>query len=160
MTEAFDGGSRSQPTRLRETPSWLITQTATLTQRLVGTALAGVDATRYQYAVLATVEEFGPISQAELGRRCHIDRSDIVATLNRLTAEGHIDRQQDPNDRRQNLVTLTRAGHRRLEQIAQAVDEAQTALLRDLPETHRTQLVKTLQRILDGHAGSPVEPTR
>lgn len=154
MTEVFEGGSGLQPARLRETPSWLLTQTATLTHRLVGTVLASVGATRYQYAVLAAVEEFGPISQAELGRRCHIDRSDIVSTLNELAAYGHIDRKQDPDDRRQNLVTLTRAGRRRLEQIAQAVDAAQSSLLGDLPPTHRAALVKALQRILDNHASS------
>lgn len=154
MTEVFEGGSRLQPTRLRQTPSWLITQTATLAHRLIGATLAGVGATRYQYAVLAAVEEFGPISQAELGRRCHIDRSDIVATLNELAAHGHIDRKQDPDDRRQNLVTLTRSGRRRLEQIAQAVDAAQSSLLGELPEQRRTELVKSLQRILDDHASS------
>lgn len=152
MTEVFEGGSGLQPARLRKTPSWLLTQTATLTQRLIGTALAGVGATRYQYAVLAAVEEFGPISQAELGRRCHIDRSDIVATLNELVSGGHIDRNQDPDDRRQNLVTLTRTGQEHLEQIAQAVDAAQSSLLGDLPEEHRGELVRALQRILDNHA--------
>lgn len=152
MAEAFEGGSRSQPDRLRQTPSWLITQTATLTHRLVGAALADIGATRYQYAVLAAVEEFGPISQAEIGRRCHIDRSDVVATLNELAGHGHVDRTQDPADRRQNLITLTRTGRARLRQIAQAVDAAQTSLLGDLPEEHRTRLVGTLQRILDHHA--------
>lgn len=87
MAEVFEGGSRSQPDRLRQTPSWLITQTATLTHRLVGAALTDIGATRYQYAVLAA-GEFGPISQAEIGRRCHIDRSDVVATLNELAGHG------------------------------------------------------------------------
>jgi len=59
-----------------------------------------------------------------------------------------------PDDRRQQLVTLTRAGRRRLEQIAQAVDAAQSSLLGDLPPTHRAALVKALQRILDNHASS------
>lgn len=155
MAEVVEGGSGLQPARLRQTPSWLLTQAATLTQRLVGAALAGIGATRYQYAVLAAVEEFGPISQAELGRRCHIDRSDIVATLNELAGHGHVDRKQDPRDKRQNLVTLTAAGRRRLEQIAQALDAAQSSLLGDLPEKHRLELMKALQHILDNQAGSP-----
>lgn len=159
MTEVFEGGSGLQPARLRQTPSWLLTQTATLTKRLVGAALADVGATRYQYAVLAAVEEFGPISQAELGRRCHIDRSDIVATLNELASGGHIDRNQDPDDRRQNLVTLTGTGRGRLERIAHAVHAAQSTLFGDLSQARRADLVAALQRILDSHAESADQQT-
>ncbi|MEV1174226.1 hypothetical protein [Nonomuraea sp. NPDC049784] len=53
----------------------LITQTATHAARLVSEALDMAGARRYHYALLATLEEFGPSSQAELGRRCAIDRS-------------------------------------------------------------------------------------
>ncbi|MCC2333547.1 MarR family winged helix-turn-helix transcriptional regulator [Cellulomonas wangsupingiae] len=151
MDEA-EGASGTQPARLRATPSWLLTQAATLTQRVITTALAEVGATRYQYAVLAALEEFGPLSQAELGRRCHIDRSDIVATVNDLTAHDYADRRQDPGNRRQNLITLTDAGRRRLEQVAATLDAAQADLLSGLAQADRDALTSTLQRILDARA--------
>jgi DNA-binding MarR family transcriptional regulator len=37
---------------------------------------------RRHYAVLAGLDEFGPISQAALSRRLGVDRSDLVAALN------------------------------------------------------------------------------
>ncbi|WZH36874.1 MAG: MarR family transcriptional regulator [Microbacterium enclense] len=155
--EDIEGASGQQPARLRQTPSWLITQTATLTHRLVSTALGELGATRYHYAVLAALDEFGPTSQAELGRRCHIDRSDMVAALNDLTAGGFVERRQDPADRRQNLVTLTESGKRRLEHIGGVLDGIQDDLLGPLSAKERDTLATTLRRILDHQAQRPVD---
>lgn len=154
----IEGASGQQPARLRETPSWLITQTATLTHRVVSVALAGIGATRYHYAVLAALEEFGPTSQAELGRRCHIDRSDIVATVNDLVQGRRVERRQDPADRRQNLITITDTGGQRLEDIAGVLDAAQSDLLGDLSENEREILITVLRRILDHSANAADTP--
>ncbi|WP_202912156.1 MarR family winged helix-turn-helix transcriptional regulator [Nesterenkonia muleiensis] len=152
--EEIEGASALQPARLRQTPSWLITQTATLTNRLISAALTEAGATRYHYAVLAALEEFGPTSQAELGRRCHIDRSDIVATINNLVHERYVERRQDPADRRQNLITLTEAGQQRLQHIAGVLDGVQHDLLGHLAEREREALTTTLRTILD-HPSNP-----
>ncbi|HLU44451.1 MAG TPA: MarR family transcriptional regulator [Natronosporangium sp.] len=154
----IEGASGQQPARLRRTPSWLITQTATLAHRLVSAALVEVGATRYHYAVLAALEEFGPISQAELGRRCHIDRSDVVATINDLVHGRYVERRQDPADRRQNLITLTDAGRQRLQHIAGVLDTVQTDLLAPLTESERTTLTTLLRRILDHQAAGTGRP--
>lgn len=154
----IEGATGQQPTRLRETPSWLITQTATLTHRLVSAALTEIGATRYHYAVLAALVEFGSTSQAELGRRCHIDRSDIVATINELVQEQYVERRQDRADRRQNLITLTDTGLQRLECIGGVLDAVQTDLLRGLTPHEQLTLVTTLRRVLDHHATGLTEP--
>jgi DNA-binding MarR family transcriptional regulator len=59
---------------------------------------------------MTALDEAGPASQADLGRRTTIDRSDMVATLNELGDLGLLDRAPDPTDRRRNLVSLTPAG--------------------------------------------------
>lgn len=151
--ENAESDSGRQPARLRRTPSWLITQTATLTHRLVSAALAEEGATRYQYAVLAALDEYGSTSQAELGRRCRIDRSDIVATVNDLVADAFVERRRDPGDRRQNLITLTAAGRRRMERIAAVLAAVQDDLVGVLSDAERTAFVAALQRILDARAG-------
>jgi DNA-binding MarR family transcriptional regulator len=157
--ENVEGASGQQPARLRQTPSWLITQTATLTHRLVSTALAEVGATRYHYAVLSALDEFGPTSQAELARRCHIDRSDMVAAINDLTAGHFVERRQDPADRRQNLVTLTDTGQGRLEQISDVLDGVQNDLLGSLGKNERDTLAATLRRVLDHQATGSSDPS-
>src|ERR671928_478678 len=52
------------------------------------------------YAVLAALEEAGPMSQADLGRRVWIDRSDLHAIINELESEGLVARVRDERDRR------------------------------------------------------------
>ena len=67
------------PGRLTAKPSWLITQLAVHAHRLASDGFAEMKARGYHYRILAALHEFGPASQAELARRCNMDRSDIVA---------------------------------------------------------------------------------
>ncbi|MGC5022292.1 MarR family winged helix-turn-helix transcriptional regulator [Micromonospora sp. DT47] len=141
------------PARLRATPSWLLTQTAVHAGRLVGEGLGAVDARGYHYRLLAALDEVGPASQAELGRRCGIDRSDVVAVVNELTARDLVRRSPDPADRRRNVVTLTPAGRRQLHRMGEALDRVQDTLLAPLSAPERDELTRLLTRLLDHHAG-------
>jgi MarR family transcriptional regulator, lower aerobic nicotinate degradation pathway regulator len=85
----------------RNLASRLLNQTAILVGRVVSEALAVEGTHRYQLAVLATLDAFGAVSQAELCRRTNIDRSDMNAVVNALEAEGIVTRVSDPDDRRQ-----------------------------------------------------------
>src|SRR4028119_2386163 len=71
------------PQRLRRLPTWLVSQLGIRSTRLIAGRIARPGA-RVDFAVLAALEEFGAMSQAELGRRLGLDRSDVVAVLNRL----------------------------------------------------------------------------
>lgn len=140
------------PSRLRALPSWLVNQTAVPANALVSAAFDSVEARRHHYKVLAALDEYGPASQATLGRRCGIDRSDMVATINELTERGFVQRAPDPADRRRNVITLTRAGRGHLRQLDRLVGRAQDELLVPLSPAERTQLVDLLTRIVDHHA--------
>src|SRR3954469_3407215 len=102
------------PARWEGLPSWLLTQTAGHAQRLVGEAFSSVQARGYHYRLLATLEEFGPASQAALGRRSGIHLSDMVAAINELADRELVRRAPDPSDRRRNIISLTAAGKRQL----------------------------------------------
>jgi len=139
------------PSRLTGTPSWLMTQTATQAGRLVSERLAAAGARGYHYRLLAALEEFGPASQAALGRRGRIDRSDVVATLNELADGGLIERAMDPEDRRRNVVTITPAGAEQLWRLDGVLAGVQDELLAPLSADERGQLTWLLGRILDHH---------
>lgn len=74
--------------RLRALPTRLVNQVALVANRASERALEPTGSRRHHYALLATLAEFGPASQAELGRRTRIDRSDIVAAVNDLAERG------------------------------------------------------------------------
>ncbi|MBY8875808.1 MarR family winged helix-turn-helix transcriptional regulator [Micromonospora sp. PLK6-60] len=139
------------PARLRTTPSWLLTQTAAHAGRLVADGLGAVAARGYHYRLLAALHEGGPASQADLGRRCGIDRSDVVAALNELATRDLIRRDPDPDDRRRNVITLTPAGRRELHRMEQALDHVQTTLLAPLSGPERAELTRLLTALLDHH---------
>ena len=145
------GVSEQPAALLRATPSWLLSRTAAIGQRLVADALAAAGARRYHVSVLATLAEFGPLSQAELGRRCGIDRSDMVALINELVAKDQVARTPDEVDRRRNVITITAAGQHHLEELRVLVDGAQRDLLAGLSAEDRATLVALLTRVVESH---------
>ena len=115
---------------------------------------------RTQYAVLAGLAEFGPSSQADLVRRIGIDRSDMVALLNRLESEGLARRAPDPEDRRRNSITITPRDSRTLRRLDARIRAAQAKLLEPLAPDERERFVELLQRLLEHHEGYRGDPPR
>ena len=129
-----------------------MTRTAMHASRLVSEGFATADARGYHYRLLAALEEFGPASQAALGRRSGIDRSDVVATVNELEGGGLVERARDPEDRRRNIVTITAAGTQQLRRLDGVLAGIQDELLAPLSTDERGELARLLTRILDHHA--------
>jgi DNA-binding MarR family transcriptional regulator len=146
-------GPDRAPTRLQSLPSWLLNQAALHATRIVGEAFANAGVRRYHYSVLVALAQDGPASQADLGRRLWIDRSDMVAVLNDLEGDGLVARVRDEHDRRRNLVQLTPAGKRALDRLDRRVEEAQAALLAPLSASERQELLRLLTRLVEVHGG-------
>ncbi len=140
------------PGRLSGAPSWLLTQTAAHASRLVSEGFAAAGSRGYHYRLLAALDEFGPASQAALGRRGGIDRSDVVAVLNELAEGGLVERAPDPGDRRRNVVTITPAGVAQLRRLDAVLAGIQDELLDPLSADERDELARLLARVVDHHA--------
>jgi DNA-binding MarR family transcriptional regulator len=109
------------------------------------------DARGHHYRLLATLDEFGPASQAALGRRSGIHFSDVVAAINELVDRELVDRAPDPTDRRRNIITITPAGRRHLRRLDKQLAKVQDELLAPLSTDERDQLTSLLARVLDHH---------
>ena len=145
---AVDDPEARSPARVRAQPSWWLNQAAAVANRLVADELADLGARRHHVSLLAALDETGPASQADLGRRTWIDRSDVVAALDQLAAADLVVREPDPSDRRRNVVRLTPAGRRHLAKLDRRLARAQEALLADLDEPEREQLLALLRRVV------------
>ncbi|MFF0612505.1 MarR family winged helix-turn-helix transcriptional regulator [Nocardia tengchongensis] len=139
--------------RMRALPTRLIGQVALIANRCTEKALEPTGSRRYHYALLATLDEHGPLSQAEAGRRTGIDRSDVVSAVNDLADRGFLTRTPDPADRRRNTLTLTRAGRTHLADLDERLEAAQRDLLPGFTAAERANFVLTLNRVLESHAG-------
>jgi DNA-binding MarR family transcriptional regulator len=140
------------PARIREMPTWLISRAYAHSHRLLADGFAAAGFRGYHYRLLAALEEFGPASQAALGRRTGIDRSDVVAALNELADRRLIKRSPDPDDGRRNVITITAAGTKQLRKLDQVLAGIQEKLLAPLSAADRTRLVGLLTRLLEGPA--------
>ncbi|TQL48237.1 DNA-binding MarR family transcriptional regulator [Homoserinimonas aerilata] len=147
MKEADDG--LQSPARLHALASWQANKVSTIGARM--TARHMPLSARAEFAVLAALEEYGSLSQADLGRRLGLDRNDVSGITARLEAGGHVNRKANPADRRRNLVTLTDAGIRYLDEIQRHADVAQGELLVGLDAAERQQLNSLLAKLLQAH---------
>jgi DNA-binding MarR family transcriptional regulator len=139
------------PERLRALPSRLLNLAAGYGQRQVGERLETLDARKWHYATLAALEEFGPDSQSGLSGRTGIYRSDMVATINELTARGFVIRAPNPADGRRNVITLTHEGRRHLKRLDVLIAEGEAELLAPLSQADRAELTRLLKLIVAHH---------
>jgi MarR family transcriptional regulator, lower aerobic nicotinate degradation pathway regulator len=152
LTRMTDAGAT--PALLMAMPSWLVTQVSGHAHRLLGAHLGEAGARGYHVRVLATLAEFGPVSQAELGRHAQMDRSDVTAAVGELAAGGLVERTPDAGDRRRNVVSVTDAGRARLRLLDGILGDVQDELLAPLSAGERATLAALLTRLLEHH-GSP-----
>jgi len=148
-----DQDTTRPPARLRALLSWQVHKVDIIGTRLTGARIPATG--RADFAVLAALEEYGAISQVDLGRRLGLDRNRINGITTRLDDNAHIVRTVDPTDRRRNIVTITPSGQRYLEELQAATDAAQAELAANLSASEARQLRELLAKLLDAHPGLP-----
>jgi DNA-binding MarR family transcriptional regulator len=120
----------SRHASLDESPGFLLWQVSNLWQRRQRAALAPLELTHVQYALLSGALHLaragGPPSQARLAAHAHADVMMTSTVVRSLEARDLVRREEDPADTRAWLVVVTPAG-RALAERAQAASEAADA---------------------------------
>ncbi|WIB77732.1 MarR family transcriptional regulator [Curtobacterium sp. MCPF17_002] len=145
--------SRRPPAALRHLVSWQAGRVATIGARLTAQQMP-LEA-RSDFAVLASLDEHGSLSQADLGRLLGLDRNNVNAIAVRLDADRLVTRTPDPEDRRRNIVTITAAGDARLRDLRERAAVVQRELLAGLTPAERDELVRLLDTVLANHPAQP-----
>jgi DNA-binding MarR family transcriptional regulator len=101
-----------------------------------------------ELAVLLVLAGREPASQQQAAQRLGIDRTTMVAMLDKLEGKGLVARHPDTDDRRRNVVELTDTGQDTLRRAATASDEAERALLAPLSPQAAQQLRISLQALV------------
>jgi DNA-binding MarR family transcriptional regulator len=133
--------------RVAGKPTWLLSRANARAQGLLSEAFAAEGVRGYHFRLLAALDQYGPSSQADLGRHTGIDESEVVATVRDLLVKGLARSRPDPNDRRRNIVSITKKGSDTLERLDRALTAVQNAVLAPLSSKERNILVRLLQRL-------------
>ncbi|MFD9722278.1 MarR family winged helix-turn-helix transcriptional regulator [Streptomyces sp. NPDC059072] len=133
--------------RIQSLPTWLVGRVAARGRGLVADAIAAEGLKLMHHAVLAATAEYGPVTQADLGRRLAIDPKDMVGILNHLQKQGLVLRAPHPSDRRKNAVTVTPEGTATLSRCGALAEAANAELLAPLTPDEQGQLMALLTRL-------------
>jgi len=133
--------------RMRHQATWLLARAHLRAHSIVQQEFAAAGSKPYTYRLLAALEAYGATSQADLGRRTDIDRSDVVAVLNDLVDRTFALRQPDPGDGRRNIVLITDQGRKELSRLDRVVTGIQSQVLAPLSQSERATLVALLTKL-------------
>jgi DNA-binding MarR family transcriptional regulator len=117
---------------------------------LSGTALAPLGISGREAAVLRAIDEPYPLSQGEIARKMDVDRTTMVALIDDLQDKGLVQRRQDPDDRRRNVVELTDAGRDTVQRAASVAAQAERDFLSPLSAGDAARFRKSLRVLLGG----------
>ena len=110
-------------------------------------AMDGFALTPGQFGVLALIQANPGLSQSALGKAMGVDRSTVVAVIDRLETRGLVQRTVAANDRRSNALRLSAEGMRRFAAALKRIYGHEKQITKRLTAAERTQLLNLLRRI-------------
>ncbi|MFF0862674.1 MarR family winged helix-turn-helix transcriptional regulator [Nonomuraea sp. NPDC003560] len=129
------------PPTLLGTTTFVLHKVGVAGRRALATRLtADTGLSLWEFAALATLDDFGPAAQREVGDRLGLDPSDMVRLMDGLMAEGLAARERDPADRRRYRISLTAAGRDALERARAVVADVERETLAPLTDAERRDL--------------------
>jgi DNA-binding MarR family transcriptional regulator len=103
-----------------------------------------------QFGVLVLIDANRGLNQSELGKAMGVDRSTVVAVIDRLESAGLVVREAAPNDRRSYALKLSDAGDSLLRTLRPLVRAHEDAVAADLSGEERDLLIDLLRRLTSG----------
>lgn len=99
-----------------------------------------------QLRVLTLMEKRGSLTLGGVAAALGVHPSNATRMCDRLVVAGYVDRQDDPDDRRQLRLTLTDVGHRLVESVMSHRRTAVARAMAEMAPEDRALLVSTLEQ--------------
>jgi len=100
-----------------------------------------------QCRALVYLENNEGISQKRLAELTELDPMTLVRILDRMEADGWVQRRFDPADRRAHTLWLTSKARPMLDHIAQLIADTRAEVLEGLSDEERAKLLELLERL-------------
>jgi MarR family transcriptional regulator, transcriptional regulator for hemolysin len=134
--------------------SFLLNQASYAFGAHLGGALAGVGLSVRDYCVLLKAAP-GDLTQNEVAERAALDKTTMVATLDRLERDGLAERQISSADRRARVVAVTPKGRKLLARAVAIVEREVEEALAPLGVRQRAAFLDSLQLLTAGRWAAP-----
>ena len=117
-------------------------------------ALAAIETTPRSYCVLSKALE-GEFTQIELAKRCALDKTTMVVTLDELERAGLARRLPSPKDRRARVISVTPQGAEVVARGREVVEGLYADVLASLPDEERWAFAAGLVRLVEDRLAEP-----
>lgn len=110
--------------------------------------------TRTQWTLLTYLSRYEGVSQTKLAEYMDLAPMTLTRQIDKLEEDGLLDRRQDPQDRRTNLIYLTEKSQPLMNHMHDIAVEAKEAALKNFNHTEREQLRDFLSRVRENMASA------
>ncbi len=96
-------------------------------------------------------------TQTELAELVGLDKTTMVVTMDELEEAGLAERHPSPTDRRARIITVTKAGERKVAQARKVIEQIQKDVLETLPARERKVFIEALGTLVERRLAAPIE---
>lgn len=107
-----------------------------------------------QFGVIAIIAANPGLKQIELGGALGVDRSTIVAAVDKLEKRGLVERRPVPHDRRAHALNLTGEGQRTYKKALSLIERHEARISGRLSVQERAQLLALLDKVMNAAEAS------
>lgn len=137
------------PSELKQSPGFLLNQSARLISRRLTEALEPIGLTLQNFGLLRVISLQGPLTQNQVAENYSMDRTTVTELVDGLEERGLVQRLKNPTDRRSNQLFVTPQGRRLLSRAIRIVDKSNRQFLSVLTDSEweivRASLVKLIE---------------
>ncbi len=110
-------------------------------------SMKDIGVTPGQFGVMAIIGANAGLSQSALARAVGIERSTIVAVIDRLEARGLAHRRPSPTDRRSHALVLSEKGQVALARVKERVVDHERRIAENFTPAEQSRLIDFLKRL-------------
>jgi MarR family transcriptional regulator, transcriptional regulator for hemolysin len=144
------------PDCLAENLSWLLTQAHFNLVSEISAAFEPLGVSNRGYHVLATALG-AEHTQKELAEIIGLDKTTMVVTVDELEKAGLAERRPSSTDRRARVISVTKAGERKVREGQAIVERIQGDVLTSLPSKERKVFLEALGTLVQDRLSAPAE---
>ena len=126
---------------------FLLVEVARLQLRVYNGRFRATGLNQSQIAALLHLQRAEALSQTDLSERLGMKKAAAGTLIDGLEGKGLVERTRSSEDRRLQLVSITDAGERLVDEVDQMGEALGTGLRQGISREERSQLVSILQRI-------------